>query len=92
MKLSEYFKAYNIDLYDFAYNKCRYIQDGVERHLCVDTIYKCMRGRRPYQRNAEIIEKATNGLVTVEELRGKDDRKKRPRGRPRKDFDSSTSI
>ena len=83
MKLDHYFLMYNIDIEDFAINKCRYVKNGRERHISIPSIYLYLRGKaRPYQWTAEIIEKATNGLVTVKELRGKDDRENPPRRKP----------
>lgn len=46
--------------------------------LGYSTLYGYVAGTaRPHQRNAERLEKVTGGKVTVMDLRGKDDRKKK---------------
>lgn len=45
--------------------------------LTIASIYNYLSGKRkPYQWAAERIEKETGGRVTVEELRGKDERRR----------------
>lgn len=70
MKLKDYFEKYKIDPVEFAV-KCK---------ISPASIYLYLRGRRPHQSLAEAIEKESDGLVTVMELRGKDDRQKRKGG------------
>lgn len=68
MKLNEFFEKYKMDKTKFAGN--------VDVHFV--TLAGYLAGRwKPSQKAAERIEKHTDGLVTVFELRGKDDRKKR---------------
>ena len=50
---------------------------AVKAGLSSSCIWKYLKGRKPQQSSAEKIEKFTGGLVTVKELRGKDDREKR---------------
>jgi hypothetical protein len=68
MLLREYFNKYKIDMTKFA-AKC---------DTDVQSLYAYMRGAyKPNQRTAEAIEKESDGLVAVWELRGKDDRHKK---------------
>ena len=67
MKLKEYFAKYDLNRTAFAY-KC-----GVP----YSSLMAYISGKhRPRQEVAEEIEKLTDNLVTVEELRGKDERRK----------------
>lgn len=66
MKLKEYFDKYKINPVEFAV-RCR---------LSPASIYLYLKGRQPHQKTAEIIEKESDGLVSVKELRGTDDRQK----------------
>lgn len=75
MKLREYFDKYNVNMSAFA-REC-----GV----AVSTVFYYYHEKRtPYQKTAEIIEKKTDGLVTVKELRGKDERETPGQGRKAK--------
>lgn len=59
MTLKEYFKTYNIDIVVFS----------AKTEISVVSLYRYLKGYRPHLNRAVKIEKATNGLVTVEELR-----------------------
>ena len=68
MDLKEYLNSKNIHPTDFA----RRI------HIGVSTIYHWMaKTRFPMQLTAEAVERATNGEVTVKELRGGEDARER---------------
>lgn len=68
MKLKDYLEKYRISVTEFAYRV----------NLSATTIWHYMsERRRPYQETAERIEKETDGLVTVKELRGTDKRGKK---------------
>lgn len=68
VKLKEFLDKYKIDKTKFA----------AKLDTNAATIYHYMSGRnKPRQKLAERIEKETDGLVTVMELRGKDDRNKK---------------
>ena len=65
MDLKFFIKKYHIDVPAFAL-KCQ---------IRPSTFYTYMNGKhRPPQKKAERIESMSDGLVTVTELRGKDDR------------------
>lgn len=65
MKLEEFIKKYKIDPVKFA----------LECDCRPTSMYCYMRGtRKPLQDRAEKIEAKSDGLVTVFELRGKDER------------------
>lgn len=65
MKLKEYIDALNIDPVYFAYKA------GIAR----SSMYAYLAGdSTPTQKIAESIEELTLGVVTVTEMRGKDDR------------------
>lgn len=59
MTLKEYFKTYSIDIVVFS----------AQTDISVVSLYRYLRGYKPHLNRAVKIEKATNGLVTVEELR-----------------------
>lgn len=63
MMLKEYFDKHRIDPFTFAYNT----------DISVTAIYRYLKGFKPHLKRAVKIEKATGGLVTVEELRGSND-------------------
>lgn len=68
MLLTEYIKKYKINPVKFA----------VDCECSPATIYNALRGgKKMYQSIAERIEKMSDNLVTVKELRGEDDRDKR---------------
>jgi hypothetical protein len=68
MKLREFFDKYKLPKTKFAAE--------LDMHFTV--LWRYITGtRRPRQARAEQIEKKTDGLVTVFELRGTDDRQKR---------------
>jgi len=68
MKLKEFVVKYKIDLVKFS----------LECGSRPSSLYQYMSGKRvPRQKIAEAIEKASDGLVTVREQRGIDDRDKR---------------
>lgn len=65
MYLRDFVAKYNIDPVRLA----------LECGVCPASIYAYLAGRRvPYQKTAEKIEAVCDGLVTVLELRGRDDR------------------
>lgn len=67
MTLKDYLTKYRISVEEFAYRIC----------LSSSSLWHYFSGRRkPTQKTAERIEKESDGLVTVQELRGKDARKK----------------
>ncbi len=66
MELKDYFTKYRIHPVEFAV-RCR---------ISPASVYLYLRGRKPNQRTAQAIEKESDGLVSVLELRGKDKRKK----------------
>lgn len=66
MKLIDYLNKYRITTESFA-RRC---------DISVSAMFHYLAGRRnPRQKYAERIEKEADGLVSVQELRGKDDRK-----------------
>lgn len=66
MKLKDYLNKYRISVEEFAYRS----------DLSATTLWFYFSGkRRPTQRNAEKIERLSDGLVTVFELRGEDARR-----------------
>lgn len=68
MQLKEFIQKYKIDPVMF----------GIKCGIRPSTMYNYLGGyRKPLQKKAEAIERESDGLVTVMELRGKDDRKKR---------------
>lgn len=67
MLLRQFVDKYKVDPVKFA------LDCGIRP----STIYSYLSGKRkPYQETAEAIEKMSDGLVTVKELRGKDDRER----------------
>ena len=67
MHLKEYLSKYRISVEEFA----------VRSTLSASSLWHYFSGRRrPTQKTAERIEKISDGLVTVKELRGSDARKK----------------
>ncbi len=66
MKLKDYFTKYRIHPVEFAV-RCK---------ISPASVYLYLRGRKPNQKTAEAIEKESDGLVSVLELREKDKRKK----------------
>jgi predicted transcriptional regulator len=66
MKLKDFLEKYRIHPVEFAV-RCR---------ISPASIYLYLRGRTPNQKTAEIIERESDGLVSVLEMRGKDKRKK----------------
>lgn len=62
MKLKEYFRIYRIDPVNFS----------VKSGISVSSIYRFLDGRTPSFTTAIKIEKATDGKVTFEDLRGKE--------------------
>lgn len=60
MKLKDYLKTYDIDPTAFA----------VKAGISVSSLYRFLRGHTPNRTTARSIEKATNGIVTYQELRG----------------------
>jgi predicted transcriptional regulator len=70
MLLKQYIEKYKIDPVKFA----------LDCNIRPSSIYSYLNGKRkPLQKKAEMIEKMSDGLVTVKELRGKDDRERRKR-------------
>lgn len=68
MHLKDYLLKYRISLTEFARRV------GISNR----SLWHYLAGRRvPYQKTAELIEKESDGLITVAELRGKDDRTKK---------------
>jgi len=66
MQLKNYLEKYRIHPVEFA----------VRCGISPASIYFYLKGRKPNQKTAEVIEEQSDGLVTVMELRGKDKRKK----------------
>jgi DNA-binding transcriptional regulator YdaS (Cro superfamily) len=65
MTLKEYLTKYRIPVPEFAHRS----------RINPSSVWHYFAGRRkPNQRTAERIERASDGLVSVKELRGKDDR------------------
>ncbi len=68
MKLKEYLAKYRISVEEFS---CRV-------DISATSIWQYFNGtRRPTQKNAERIEKESDGLVTVMDMRGEDKRLER---------------
>lgn len=67
MKLEEYLSKYRINPVEFAV-RCK---------VSPASIYLYLKGRKPHQKTAEAIERQSDGLVTVLELRGEDNRIKK---------------
>ena len=68
MKLKEYIQKYNLDVTQFA-ARC---------NVAYSSMYEYIRERiKPRQKVAERIEKNSDNLVTVKELRGEDDRERK---------------
>lgn len=67
MQLKDYLTKYRINCEVFA----------VHAGIASATIYGILRGRIPRQNTAEAIERESDGLVTVMELRGADARLKK---------------
>lgn len=66
MKLKDFLEKYRIHPVEFA----------VRCGISPASVYLYLKGRKPNQRTAEIIEKESDGVVSVLELRGKDKRNK----------------
>jgi predicted transcriptional regulator len=66
MKLRDFLEKYRIHPVEFA----------VRCGISPASIYLYLKGRKPNQRTAELIEKESDGVISVLELRGKDKRKK----------------
>ena len=66
MKLKDFLEKYRIHPVEFAV-RCK---------ISPASIYLYLKGRKPHQRTAERIEKASDGVVSVMELRDEDQRKK----------------
>jgi len=64
--LKEYLTKYRINPVEFAV-RCK---------VSPASVYLYLKGRKPHQKIAEMIERQSDGLVTVFELRGKDKRTK----------------
>ena len=60
MKLKEYLRINRIDPVTFA----------VKSGISVSTIYRYLSGEKPSFNKAVLIEKATNGQISIEDLRG----------------------